>query len=107
VLGDVTVQRTPAYADVNIQNGGSHALGPWGGFVRGQFFGLTGLADRTTLSAFTTSDFDEQQTLQFGHDFRFGPDGLGAGGLFTYAWAHPTIPGGADVRARTHLATIQ
>jgi hemolysin activation/secretion protein len=107
VLGDVTVQRTPAYADVNIQNGGSHALGPWGGFVRGQFFGLTGLADRTTLSAFTTSDFDEQQTLQFGHDFRFGPDGLGAGGLFTYAWAHPTIPGGADVRARTLLATLQ
>lgn len=107
VLGDVTVQRTPAYADLNIQNGGSHALGPWGGFVRGQFFGLTGLADRTTLSAFTTADFDEQQTLQVGHDFRFGSEGLGAGGLFTYAWAHPTIPGGANIRARTLLATAQ
>jgi hemolysin activation/secretion protein len=107
VLGDVTVQRTPAYADLNIQNGGSHALGPWGGFVRGQFFGLTGLADRTTLSAFTTADFDEQQTLQVGHDFRLGPSGLGAGGLFTYAWAHPSIPGGSDIRARTLLATAQ
>jgi hemolysin activation/secretion protein len=107
VLGDVTVQRTPAYADFNIQNGGSHALGPWGGFVRGQFFGLTGLADRTTLSAFSTADFDEQQTLQVGHDFRFGSNGFGAGGLFTYAWAHPSIPGGSDIRARTLLATVQ
>jgi hemolysin activation/secretion protein len=107
VLGDVTVQRTPAYADVNIQNGGSQALGPWGGFVRGQVFGLTGLADRTTLAAFTTADFKEQQTIQVGHDFRFGPDGLGAGGLFTYAWAHPSIPGGSDIRARTLLATVQ
>ncbi|MGN6154976.1 MAG: ShlB/FhaC/HecB family hemolysin secretion/activation protein [Sphingomicrobium sp.] len=107
VLGDVTVQRTPAYADLNIQNGGSHALGPWGGFVRGQFFGLTGLADRTTVAAFSTADFSEQQTIQVGHDFRFGPDGLGAGGLFTYAWAHPTIPDGSNIRARTLLATAQ
>jgi hemolysin activation/secretion protein len=107
VLGDVTVQRTPAYADVNIQNGGSHALGPWGGFARAQLFGLTGLADRTTFAAFSTVDFDEQQTVQVGHDFRFGPSGLGAGGLFTYAWAHPSIPGGANVRARTLLATLQ
>ena len=107
VLGDVTVQRTPAYADINIQNGGSQALGPWGGFVRGQLFGLTGLADRTTLAAFSTADFNEQQTIQVGHDFRFGPNGLGAGGLFTYAWAHPTIPGGSSIRARTLLATVQ
>lgn len=107
VLGDVTVQRTPAYADLSIQNGGSHALGPWGGFVRGQFFGLTGLADRTTLAAFSTADFDEQQTIQIGHDFRIGPDGLGAGGLFTYAWAHPSIPGDSNIRARTLLATLQ
>jgi hemolysin activation/secretion protein len=107
VLGDVTVQRTAAYADLNIQNGGSHALGPWGGFARAQFFGLTGLADRTTLAAFSTADFSEQQTIQVGHDFRFGPNGLGAGGLFTYAWAHPSIPGGVDVRAQTLLATVQ
>jgi hemolysin activation/secretion protein len=29
VIGDVTVQRTPAYADANIQNGGSRDLGRW------------------------------------------------------------------------------
>jgi hemolysin activation/secretion protein len=107
VIGDVTVQRTPAYADFNVQNGGSKALGRWGGLARAQLFGLTGLADRTTLSAFSTADFKEQQTLQLGHDFRVGAEGLGLGGLFTYAWAHPSIEGDSDVRARTLLATVQ
>jgi hemolysin activation/secretion protein len=109
VLGDVTVQRTPVYVDANIQNGGSQALGRWGGLVRAQFFGLTGLADRTTLAAFTTADLKEQQTIQVGHDFRIGSEGLGIGGLFTYAWAHPTIQPKAttNIKARTLLATLQ
>ena len=106
VIGDVTVQRTPVYADANIQNGGSRELGRWGGLLRSQFYGLTGLADRTVVSAFTTSDLQEQQTLQLGHDFRLGGEGLSLGGLFTYAWARPSIPD-ADVKARTLLATVQ
>lgn len=106
VIGDVTVQRLPGYADLNIQNGGSRELGRWGALIRGQLFGLTGLADRTTLAAFTTADLKEQQTLQLGHDFRLGSEGLGLGGLFTYAWANPSIDGGSDVRARTLLATV-
>lgn len=104
VVGDVTVQRTPAYADANIQNGGSRELGRWGGMVRGQLFGLTGLADRTTLAAFTTSDLEEQRTVQLGHDFRVGSQGLGVSGLLTYALANPSIPD-VDVEARTLLAT--
>ena len=52
----------PAYADFNVQNGGSKELGRWGGLLRGQVFGLTGLGDRTTFSVFSTSDFKEQQT---------------------------------------------
>lgn len=108
VLGDVTVQRTPAYADFNVQNGGSRELGRWGGLLRGQLFGLTGLGDRTTLAAFTTADFKEQQTLQLGHDFRVGGEGLGIGALLTYAWANPTIPGNdSEIEARTLLATVQ
>lgn len=108
VLGDVTVQRTPVYVDANIQDGGSQALGPWGALARAQIFGLTGLADRTTLAAFTTLDLQEQQTLQVGHDFRIGSEGLGLGGLLTYAWANPTIkPAGTNVKARTLLATLQ
>ena len=106
VIGDVTVQRTPAYADFNIQNYGAKELGRWGGLLRGQLFGLTGLGDRTTLAVFTTSDFSEQQTLQLAHDFRVGSEGLTIGGAFTYALANPDVPD-ADVEARTLLGTIQ
>ena len=106
VIGDVTVQRVPAYADVNVQNFGSRELGRWGGLLRGQLFGLTGLGDRTVLSVFSTSDFEEQQTIQLGHDFRLGPEGLSLSGLFTYAWAQPDIED-ADVDARTLLTTVE
>lgn len=108
VLGDVTVLRTPAYADFNVQNGGSRELGRWGGLARAQLFGLTGFADRTTLAAFTTADLKEQQTVQLGHDFKIGREGLGIGGMFTYAWANPSIPNDdSEVKARTLLATVQ
>ena len=106
VVGDVTVQRSQAYADFNVQNGGSQALGPWGGLVRGQVFGLTGLADRTSLSLFSTADFKEQQTVQLAHDFRLGSSGLSIADAFTYAWAKPSIPD-ARVIARTLLNTIE
>ena len=106
VIGDVTVQRLPAYADFVVQNGGSHELGPWGGLLRGQLFGLTGLGDRTTFSVFSTADFHEQQTIQIAHDMRLGPEGLSLGGSFTYAWARPSIPD-AHVLAKTMLATLE
>lgn len=105
VIGDVTVQRTPAYVDFNIQNGGSHELGPWGGLLRAQFFGLTGLGDRTSLSVFSTADLHEQQTVQLAEDIRLGPEGLVASDAFTYAWARPTIPN-ARVLATTLLNTF-
>jgi len=106
VLGDVTVERLPAYADFVVQNGGSHALGPWGGLVRGQIFGLTGLGDRTSLSVYSTADFHEQQTIQIGHDMRIGPEGVSLSGTFTYAWARPTVVN-ADVLAKTLLGTVE
>ena len=107
VIGDVTVQRIPAFVDFNVQNAGSRDLGRWGGLVRGQLFGLTGLGDRTTLSLFSTADFEEQQTVQLGHDFRLGPEGLTVSGLFTYAWARPDIDDEGDVNARTLLGTLE
>jgi hemolysin activation/secretion protein len=106
VIGDVTVQRLPAYADFIVQNGGSQSLGRWGGLLRGQLFGLTGLGDRTSLSVYSTSDFKEQQTVQLAHDMRIGPQGLTLGGTFTYAWARPSIPN-AKVLAKTLLGTVE
>ena len=106
VVGDVTVQRLPAYADFILQNGGSRALGRWGGLLRGQVFGLTGLGDRTSLSVFSTADFKEQQTIQVGHDMRLGPQGLSLAGTFTYAWARPSVPD-AHVLAKTLFGTVE
>jgi hemolysin activation/secretion protein len=106
VVGDVTVQREVGYADFNVQNAGSHSLGPWGGLVRGELFGLTGLGDRTTLSVFSTADFREQQTLQLAHDFRVGSGGLTIGDNFTYAWAKPSVPN-ARILAHTLLNTFE
>ena len=106
VIGDVTVQRQPAYVDFNVEDLGSHQLGPWGGALRAQLFGLTGLGDRTTLSVFSSADFHEQQTVQVGHDFFLGSQGLSIGGNVIYAWARPHIPD-TNVIARTLLGTFQ
>jgi hemolysin activation/secretion protein len=106
VIGDVTVQRLPVYGDLIVQNGGSKSLGRWGGLARAQFFGLTGLGDRTTVSLYSTSDFDEQQTVQLAHEMRLGGEGLSLAGAFTYAWARPDIPDG-KVRAHTLLGTVE
>lgn len=106
VIGDVTVERSPGYADINVQDWGSQSLGPWGVLARGQLYGLTGLADRTTIGIFSTADPKEEKTVQIGHDFRLGGEGLTLGGLFTYAWARPSIADD-DFRARTLFATLQ
>jgi hemolysin activation/secretion protein len=106
VIGDVTVQRLPAYADFIVQNGGSPSLGPWGGLLRGQLFGLTGLGDRTSVSIFSTADLKEQQTVQLAHDMRLGSEGMSLAGSFTYAWARPHVPN-TDILARTLLGTVE
>jgi hemolysin activation/secretion protein len=108
VIGEVTVRRQAGSLEANVQNFGARSLGRWGMMVRGQLYGLTGLGDRTTLAAFTTSDAEEQQTVQIGHEFRIGGEGLTLGGLFTYAWAEPGLADPAlDIEARTSLATLE
>lgn len=108
VIGEVIVQRIPALVDFTVQNLGSRELGRWGGLLRAQLFGLTGLGDRTSISAFTTLDFEEQQTLQVAHDFRVGSEGLSFGGQLTYAWAQPDLGDPLiDLDARTLFATVE
>lgn len=108
VIGDVTVVRIPALADFSVQNFGSRELGRWGALLRGQLYGITGLGDRTTLALFATPDFDEQRTVQIGHDFRIGGEGLALGAQLTYAWASPDLgAANVDIDARTLLATVE
>jgi hemolysin activation/secretion protein len=103
VVGEVTVIHTPIEVDANMQNYGSRDVGRWGGLLRAQFNGLTGLGDRTSIGFFSTADFREQNLLQLFHDFGLGNEGLRIAGRFAYAWTRPSgTP--LDIRSRTLLA---
>lgn len=108
VIGEVTVVHRPAAVDVTVQNLGSQELGRWGGLLRAELYGLTGLGDRTTIGVFSTAETSEQQTLQLGHDFRIGSDGLALGGQLTYSWASPDLGlPGVDISSRTLFASVE
>ena len=108
LVGEVAVLRTSGSLVANIQNYGSDALGPLGGLVSAELYGLTGLGDRTTLTAFTTADFHEQQTLQIGHDFLIGSDGLAVSAQLTGSRGNPDIGlAGVDIDSTTLIATLQ
>ncbi len=108
VIGEVTVVHTPVMVDLNVQNLGSRELGRWGALLRAQFYGLTGLGDRTTLAFYSTADPDEQKTLQVGHDFRVGSEGLTFGAQLTYSWASPDLRlPNVDIDSRTLFATVE
>lgn len=107
LIGEVTVLRQQFVADFSVQNLASATTGRWGGQLRVQAFGLTGLGDATTLSYYATADFREQRIVQVSHEFRPGHDGLLVGGAFTYAWTKPDIGvTTAPLEARTLLASL-
>ena len=110
LVGEVTVLRQPFTVDATIQNYAASATGPWGGQIRASAYGLTGLGDATTLSFYSTSDFEEQQILQASHEFRPGSEGLVLSGQFTYAWTRPDLgtatPAGVALEAETLFAGI-
>ena len=108
VIGEVTVVHMPVMVDLNVQNLGSHELGRWGALLRAQLYGLTGLGDRTTLAVYSTADTHEQQTIQVGHDFRLGSEGLAFGAQLTYSWASPDLGlPGVEIDSRTLFATAE
>jgi len=109
LIGEVSVIRQPYALDAVVQNLAASETGRWGGQLRGQVYGLTGLGDETFVSVYSTLDFKEQQIVQFGHSFRPGSEGLTVSGQFTYAWTKPSIdsnPGDPDIKARTLFATL-
>jgi len=106
VIGEVSVSRTLFAVDANVQNYGSHAVGPVGMLLRGEAYGLLGLGDRLTAGFYSTPDFDEQHVVQLGYDLRAGREGLTIGGRFAYAWTEPDLGRGVNARlaARTLVA---
>ena len=91
MVGEVSVRRRPLEADLVVSNLAASQTGPWGGQIRLQAHGLTGMGDRSFLSYYGTADFSEQHVLQAGHDFAIGGEGLRLGGRVTQAWSRPDL----------------
>ncbi|MCX7283033.1 MAG: ShlB/FhaC/HecB family hemolysin secretion/activation protein [Novosphingobium sp.] len=109
LIGEVSVLREAYAVDLTLQNLASQETGRFGGQIRAQAFGLTGMGDVTTLAYYATSDFSEQHLVQAAHEFRPGGNGLIVGGQMTYAWTRPDVaglPAGVSIRARTLYASL-
>lgn len=109
VIGEVQLQTARGSLVLNTQNYGSNQIGRWAGVVRGDLYGLTGLADRTYVSVFSTTDVRELVVVQAGHDFAVGSNGLRVGINGTYAKTRPTLPSAAqgfDLTSESVLASI-
>jgi hemolysin activation/secretion protein len=108
LVGEIAVLRQRGFLDLNVQNYGSKAIGRFGGLLRGEIYDLTGMGDRTSIALFSTLDFDEQQTIQIGHDLRLGKEGLRFGGSLTYSITNPTLNlPGFDVESETIVAGVR
>lgn len=108
MVGEVTLRRTRVVVDATIQDYGARETGRFGGQLRAEFYGLTGMGDRTQVSIYSTSDFKEQQVLALAHDFLVGGNGLRFSGRFTYAWTRPDLgPTVPPVHAETLFATAE
>jgi hemolysin activation/secretion protein len=110
LVGEVSVIRRAYSVDFMVSNLAAQETGRWGGQLRGEVYGLTGLGDSTYASIYSTSDFKEQQIVQAGHSFRPGNEGLSVKTQFTYAWTKPASellePGDPEIKANTLFATL-
>lgn len=91
VIGEVQVTRRQVQLDVNVQNLGSQSVGRFGALARLQVNDITGMADSTVFSIFSTAQTSEQTVLQVGHSMGIGSDGVRLSGDLTHAWTKPDI----------------
>jgi len=103
VVGDVIIVRRPLEAIVGAQNLGSRETGREGAYAGLTVNDLIGLGDRTTVSVFTTLDWDEQQIVSLAHDLALSADGLRLGGSVLFGWSKPDL-GGAPFSTDTFAA---
>ena len=106
LVGEIAVVRKKGVAFLNVQNFGSQSIGPFGATLQGELYDLTGLGDRTSLTAFSTLEFTEQHTVRLGHDFAVGSEGLRVGGSLTFSTTNPDVQLGAlDVDSESFIGS--
>lgn len=108
MVGEVSVRRRPVEADLVLSNLAPSQTGPWGGQLRIQLNGLTGLGDHSFVSWYSAADFRQQEVLQAGHDFAIGGEGLRLAARVTQAWTRPDLGAAVPpVDAETFFANLE
>lgn len=102
MIGLLQVQTRRAQVLVNAQNYGSSQLGPVVATVRGEFYGLTGHADRTYLSYSGSADGEEIKVWQAGHDFALNEAGLRMTLDASFAQSRPDLDR-LDLRSQSEI----
>lgn len=105
VIGTLTVETRRFALLANVQDYGSPQLGRWIGSLRGEAYGLTGMADRTYLAYSNSFDWKEVRVLQAGHDFQLAASGLRMGLYGSLAWSRPDIED-LDLRSHSQIAGL-
>lgn len=105
VIGDLTVEAQKFSLIANLQNSGSRQLGREVLSMRGEAYGLTGLADRTYVAFSNTLQWKETHVVQAGHDMGLGSKGLRVGVRGSFALSDPDIRD-LDLRTRSIVAGI-
>lgn len=90
VIGELMIEYHRFAVFANAQNYNSRQLGRETGYVRAEFYGLTGLGDTTYVGGSSTADFQEQRVVQIGHILTLAP-GTTLGARFSYAWSRPDL----------------
>ena len=103
VIGDLNIGYRPFSLFANAQNYNSRQLGRETGYLRAEYYGLTGMSDVTYVGASSTADFKEQVIVQGGHIMGLTADGLTLGVRGTYAWSRPDL-GLLDLETRSLVA---
>ena len=104
MIAEVRVENTQLVIDATLSDLAAPSTGRFGGQLRATINGLTGMGDQTTLSAYSTVQFHEQQIWQAGHKMQLGSSGLQLASHLTYAVTRPVLGGGLPpVQARTLL----
>jgi hemolysin activation/secretion protein len=106
LIGIVDVVMDRFQADFSVQNYSAGRTGPFGALLRAQINGITGLADLTELSVYSSQDPREQVVLQGRHEFGIGTDGLRAGINAVHAWTQPDVTGPDVFDSTTFVGTL-
>lgn len=106
LVGDLTVDYQRFALVGNVQNYNGRQLGRETSYLRAEFFGLTGMGDRTFIAGSASFDFKEQRIAQVGHSMTLDSSGTQLSLVGTMAWSRPDLDT-LDLRTRSVIGAVE